>query len=242
MSFHSRVEPDHYSDRFEWSRRDVVSYVRDLVELFGGTEAFAKGLLCRRQSVEQVIRGDAPPEFVIHQLGIQFDNKSGKYYRMTPPEIYQLPDGVMPLRPAEWLELTTLRIENARLRDQIAKSADVDARAESERRRRELLVAKQDIDRLSRENARLKREAPEAQSAIEAIKEAEAIQHGDDVVLCQEEIARHSTYMAFSAKYGMSRLSVLNMAKGRISAPRSKWRPVIEAALARRAVEARDAA
>jgi len=233
---------ENYMDRFEWSKRDIVSYVRDLVELFGGVEKFAKGLLCRKQSVEQVLRGDAPPEYVIFHLGIRFDSKSGKYYRIAPPEIYQIADGVMPLHPHEWLELITLRIEVERMKERAAQSSDANLASDHERQRRELVCSKQEVDRLSRENARLKRERFEAQSASEATKAVQESQRGDDVALCQEEIRAYGTYAEVAAKYRLSRLTVLNMANNRIRSPRSKWAPVIEAALKRRAEEARDAA
>ena len=304
MSKQAAVET--YADRFDWSRRDVVSYVRDLVELFGGVEPFAKGLLCRRQSIEQVLRGDAPPEYVIFHLGIKFDAKSGKFYRIAPPEIYQIADGVMPLHPAEWLELITLRIEVERLKERAAKSSEVSLADENEHQRHALSRARQEVDRLSRENAKLKRQAMESQGvlapvdvsaaanddpdrerltlirrfvdtfqtrkqfcdqyslsrgyvqnvlsgitragprfdavvrdAIAAGKEATRL---DVVALCQEEIRTFDTYAEFAAKYRLSKLSVLNMALDRIRSPRSKWAPVIEAALKRRAEEARDAA
>jgi hypothetical protein len=304
MSKQAAVET--YADRFDWSRRDVVSYVRDLVELFGGVEQFAKGLLCREASIEQVLRGDAPPEYVIFHLGIKFDNKSGKYFRVAPPEIYQLADGVMPLHPHEWLELITLRIEVERLKERVAKSSDVSLADENEHQRREISLGRQAIDRLSRENARIKRQLLESQGFVtptesstsanddpdayrltlfrqvydtsashvafcdqyglsrsyvykviagsvapgskcdraiaDAIKVGQNAQRLDVVALCQEEIREYSTYMEFSAKFHLSKLSALNMIAGRIAQPRSKWRPVIEAALKRRAEEARDAA
>lgn len=293
--------PENYMDRFEWSKRDVVSYVRDLVELFGGVDAFAKGLMCHRRSVEQVLRGDAPPEYVIFQLGICFNSESGKYYKLVPQEIYQLADGVMPLHPAEWLELTTLRIEVERLKERAAQSSDVSLADEAERQRRKISSQAQEIDRLRREVATLKRERlaeqgvvmspanddPDrerltlirrfvdtfqtrkqfcdaynlsrgyvqnvlsgitragprfdavARDAIVAGKEAPRL---NAVKLCQEEIRAFDSYAEFAAKYHLSTLSVLNMMHDRIARPRSKWAPVIEAAIRRREREKRDAA
>jgi hypothetical protein len=194
-----------------------------------------------------------------------------------------------------------LRAQVRRLEEKRASIPAIDIIGEVERLRRKVSTQAQEIDRLSRENATLKRKSLTDQGVVlspanddpdrerrarfrqvydafdshkafcdayglsrsyvykvvsgaktpgvkcdlviaDAIKVGQKAQRIDDVTLCQEEIAAHGTYTEFAAKYRLSRLSVLNMAHGRISNPRSKWRPVVAAALKRREQEKQHAA